>query len=68
MDCTKIKEGDQIKLRSEPDTWWTVEKSVEMTKEIRSGKLCCRMFYFVEPHAPATEPNVVGHRNASLDS
>ena len=68
MDCTKIKIGDKIKLRSEPDKWCTVEKIVEMTTEIRGAKLCCRMFYFVEPHAPATEPNVIGHKDGALDS
>ena len=67
MDCAKIKVGDKIKIRSEPDKWWTVDKIVEMRTDTSKGKLCCRMFYFVEPHAPATEPNVIGYKDAPLD-
>jgi hypothetical protein len=62
MDCSGVVVGDKLKLRSEPDKWWTVEKISEMKTELKDGPICCRMFYFVEPHEPATEPNVVGWR------
>ena len=62
MDCSGVVIGDKLKLRSEPDKWWTVEKIIEQKSEAKENLDCCRMFYFAEPHEPTSEQNVIGWR------
>lgn len=58
IDIFKIKVGDRIKVRHE-NVWLTVEKIKELEAKIGRGVvLKDRIFYFVEPHTPASGPNV----------
>lgn len=62
MDCSGVVVGDTLKLRSEPDKWWTVEKITEIKTETKDGVVDCRMFHFAEPHEPASDENVIAWR------